>query len=60
VALEIAELRSREYRQGQAHNLTGQVIAQPKPPIKFGGDIKIPQGMWPPDWKAGFREIHQE
>jgi hypothetical protein len=60
VGLEITELRGREYRQGQAHGLTGQAIAQPKPPNLIGGDIKIPKGMWPPDWKAGFREIHQE
>jgi hypothetical protein len=60
VAFKIAELRGSEHRRGQAHGLARQATAQPKPPIKFGGDIKIPQGMWPADWQARFREIHQE
>jgi hypothetical protein len=60
VGFEIAALRGGEHRHGQAHGLAGQAIAQPKPPIKFDRDIKIPQGMWPANWKAGFREIHQE
>jgi hypothetical protein len=60
VAFEIVALRGGEHRQGQAHGLAGQAVAQSKPPIKFGSDIKITQGMWPPDWQAGFREIHQE
>jgi hypothetical protein len=59
VLLEIAELRGREYRQGQAHGLARQGIAQQKTPVKFGSDIEIAMRVWPPDWQAGFRKIHQ-
>jgi hypothetical protein len=60
MVFEIVALRGGEHRQGQAHGLARQAMAQSKPPIKFGSDIKITQGMWPPNRKAGFREIHQE
>jgi hypothetical protein len=38
---KVGELRGGEQRQGQAHGLARQGIAQQKPPVKLGGDIEI-------------------
>jgi len=59
VRLKIAELRRAEDWQRQGNSLPGEAVVQPESSIKFGCDIKIARGMWPANWQARFREIHQ-